>query len=454
VVEHNPRAFEVTHRSVVAIAWPMTLAFISTPMLGLVDTAVVGQLDNAALLGGLAVGAILFDVIFTTFNFLRASTTGLVAQALGAGNEGEQRATFYRSAILSVLGGVLVLVAAPLVLWVGLYFMDVPAAVEKAVRDYFSIRVLAAPFTLMNYSVLGLYLGLGRARTGLALQFLLNGLNIMASLWLGLHLGWGLQGVAWATVFAEGVTTVVGLLLVRNVWANVSSVWPFLRNQGEWLRMFSLNRDIMIRSFLLLFAFAHFAAQGARFGEVTLAANAVLMNFFMISGFFLDGVATAAETLVGRAVGAKYRPAFERSVRLTIFWGFILAGLATVAFFLLGPTMIDVLTVNEVIRSEAKVYLPWAALTALAGVIAFQMDGVYIGATWSREMRNMMVLSFIAYLVVYWAVVDQLGNHGLWLALEIFLGMRGLSLFMQLPAKANEVFAVSAHLQRGATDPR
>ncbi len=435
------RSFEVNHRSVLAIAWPMTLAYMSTPILGLVDTAVVGQLDSAALLGGLAVGAILFDIVFTTFNFLRASTTGLVAQAHGAGDIAEQRAIFYRSGIVSAVGGILVLATAPLLLWLGLHFMDVTAAVESAVRDYFSIRIIAAPLTLMNYSILGLYLGLGRAQTGLILQILLNGINIVLSIWLGLYLGWGLEGVAWATVVAEAVTVLVGLLLTGKIWTSPTPLATRLKNKAAWLKMFGLNRDIMIRSFLLLFAFAFFTAQGARYGEVTLAANAVLMNFFMVSGFFLDGFATAAETLVGRAVGARYRPAFNRSVRLTLFWGFVLAGIATVVFFLAGPLLIDTLTVNEPVRAEARVYLPWAALTALAGVVAFQMDGVYIGATWSRDMRNMMILSIGVYFLTWWIATPWLGNHGLWLALEVFLGFRGITLYARLSTKAQSTFS-------------
>ena len=432
--------FEVNHRSVLALAWPMTLAYMSTPILGLVDTAVVGRLDDAALLGGLAVGAILFDIVFTTFNFMRSGTTGLVAQAFGAGDVAEQRAIFYRFSITAIIGGLLVLAAAPLLLALGLYFMNVTPAVEAAVRTYYSIRILAAPLTLMNYAILGTYLGMGRARTGLFLQILMNGLNIVLSIWLGLSLGWGIEGVAWATVIAEGVTVLVGLALISRLWLSSTPLGGRLFEKVAWARMFGLNRDIMIRSFLLLFAFAFFTSQGAKFGEVTLAANAVLMNFFMISGFFLDGFATAAETLVGRSIGARRKIAFDKSVRLTLIWGFMLAGVATIGFFALGPSLIDLLTVNEAVRAEARTYLFWAALTALAGVVAFQMDGVYIGATWSQDMRNMMILSFVAYLATWWLATPFMGNHGLWLALEVFLISRGITLYARLPGRMRETF--------------
>ena len=209
----NPRAFEVTSRSVTAIAWPTTLAYLSTPLLGLVDTGVVGRLGDPALLGGLAVGAVIFDIVFTTFNFLRASTTGLVAQAVGAGETEEQRAILVRSLLLSVATGLVVLLIAPFVLMLGLWAMDVPAAVEQATRSYFIVRILAAPLTLVNYSVLGWILGLGQARLGLVLQFVLNGTNIVLSIILGLVLGWGIEGVAWATVIAECLAAAVGLFI-------------------------------------------------------------------------------------------------------------------------------------------------------------------------------------------------------------------------------------------------
>ena len=437
----NPRAFEVTHRSVMAIAWPTTLAFLSTPLLGLVDTGVVGRLGDPALLGGLAVGAILFDIIFTTFNFLRASTTGLVAQALGAGQVEEQRVVLVRSLLLSVVMGGIVLLLAPLISTLGVWAMDVPIAVEQATLIYFSVRVLAAPLTLINYTVLGWMLGLGQARLGLALQFVLNGSNIALSILLGLVWGWGIEGVAWATVIAEALAACVGLSIA---WVRLSGLgalaWPHLFDRAALMRLFGVNRDIMIRSFCLLFAFAFFTAQGARFGEITLAANAVLMNFFLIAGYFLDGFATAAEQLTGKAVGARHRPAFDSTVRLTLLWGFALAVGATLVFWVGGPWVIDLLTTNEVVRAEARDYLLWAAITALVGVVAFQMDGVYIGATWSADMRNMMLLSLLFFLGTWWIAVPLMGNHGLWLSLEVFLGIRGLSLFVRLPQKAQQTF--------------
>lgn len=438
----NPRAFNVTNRSVLAIAWPTTLAYLSTPLLGLVDTGVVGRLGDPALLGGLAVGAIIFDIVFALFYFLRASTTGLVAQAVGAGDVEQQRIVLVRSLMISTSMGVVVIALAPAISSVSLWAMEVPLTVEQATLLYFSVRVMAAPLSLINYSVLGWLLGMGQARLGLLLQIVLNGSNIVLSILLGLHWGWGIEGVAWATVIAEIIAAIVGLTIA---WIRLSKQgrldWPRVFNKAALARLLSVNFDIMVRSFCLLFAFAFFTAQGAQFGEVTLAANAVLMNFFLISGYFLDGFAMAAEQLAGKAIGARHRPAFDSAVRLTLVWGFALAAAATAVFWFGGPYLIDVLTTNEAVRQEARVYLIWAALTALVGVMAFQMDGVYIGATWSADMRNMMLLSLLAFLLTWWLATPRLENHGLWLALEVFLGARGVSLYLRLSKRTRETFS-------------
>ena len=435
------RAFSVTHKSVLAIAVPTTLAYLSTPLLGLVDTGVVGRLGDPALLGGLAVGAIIFDIIFTTFNFLRASTTGLIAQALGAGQSEEQRIVLVRSLMLSVALGLGVLLLAPLILKIGLWAMDAPDAVEQATIAYFAVRILAAPLTLVNYSVLGWMFGLGQAWLGLILQFVLNGTNIILSITLGLYLGWGIEGVAWATVIAEGVAVVVGLSIA---WLRLSAAgrlsWSRIFDRAALSKLLGVNFDIMLRSFCLLVAFGFFTAQGAKFGEVTLAANAVLMNFLLISGYFLDGLATAAEQLAGRAVGARHKPAFNSAVRLTLVWGFGLAIVASAVFWFGGPLLIDLLTTNDAIRNEARVYLIWAAMTALMGVAAFQMDGVFIGATWTADMRNMMLLSLAAFWLAWWLATPPWGNHGLWLAMEVFLAIRGLSLLARLPVRSRQTF--------------
>ncbi len=435
------KPFEVSHKSVIAIALPTTFAYLSTPIIGLVDTGVVGRLGDAAMLGGLAMGAILFDIVFTTFNFMRASTTALVAQAQGSGDEDGQRIVLIRALMLSLLLGLVTWIFSPAILRLGTWAMDPSQGVLQAMSAYFVIRIVAAPLTLINYTVLGWMLGQARAGLGLVLQTVLNGTNILLSIYLGLHLGWGIEGVAWATVIAEAVAALLGLTISwKRYQGSGFPGWARILNTSAMIRLMSVNRDIMIRSFALLFAFAFFTAQGAKLGDTALAANAVLMNFFLISGYLLDGFATAAEQLAGKAIGARYRQGFVRAVNLTLIWGFILASLATALFWFAGPWLIDLLTTNEEVRQTARVYLIWAAMTALVGVAAFQMDGVYIGATWSAEMRNMMLLSLAAYLLVWWLAVPVIGNHGLWLALNVFLGVRGITLLGRLRGNIARTF--------------
>ncbi|QFT33455.1 DNA-damage-inducible protein F [Labrenzia sp. THAF82] len=434
-------AFSVTHRSVLAIAAPMTLAYLSTPLLGLVDMAVIGRLGDAALLGGIAIGGIIFDLAFTTFNFLRSGTTGLTAQALGAGNEREVRATLLRALVIALLSGLAVIFAQLPLKEFGLWFMGGSQDVQSATSRYFDVRVYSAPFLLANYAILGWFIGLNKAGTGLLLQLVLNGLNIALSLWFVVGLGWSVEGVAFATVLSEISATIFGLVLIFAATRNGN--WPaaaIVFDRRLLLRMMAINRDIMIRSFTLLYAFAFFMARSADQGDIVLAANALLEKFIMVAAFFLDGLATAAEQLAGRAVGAKHRPAFDRTLKLTALWSFALAGLLAMLFWAFGPFMIDFMTTSPEVRQTAATFLAWAVLTPLFGVLAFQMDGVFIGATWSSTMRNMMLLSLVLYLAAYYAFFPYLGNHGLWLALLLFFGARGFTMLAACQKRAAETF--------------
>lgn len=437
--------FEVTHRLVLSIAIPMTLGFLTTPLLGLTDTAVAGRLGSADILAGLAVGAVLFDLIFVSFNFLRASTTGLVAQAFGRGDRSEEQAVFWRAAALAFCGGLLILVLSPLLLSGGLLLMQPAPGVASATSTYFSIRVLSGPMTLTNYVILGFVLGRGQGTTGLLLQGVINGINITLSILLGLTFGWGIAGIAWGTVAGEAAGMLLGLWLVLRRFdkAHRPDRGSILARDSLKALM-ALNGDIMVRTFVLLGAFALMTRIGSSLGPLALAANAVLMNMFLVAGYYLDGLANAAEQLVGRAVGAHYRPAFDRAVRLTMLWSFGLAGVTTLFFLVFGEGIVGLLTTAPDIRGEASAYIPWAAMTALTGALAFQMDGVFIGATWSSAMRNMMLAAFAGYLVALAVLVPTFGNHGLWLALNLFLVLRGLFLALRLPRLATRHFETAS----------
>jgi putative MATE family efflux protein len=436
------RPFVVTHKAVFRLAVPMMVAYISVPLVGVIDTAVIGQLGDAALLGGIAVGAIVLDVVYSSFNFLRSGTTGLTAQAVGAEDGREVTAVLFRAMILAVVSGLLVVLLQLPILALSTALMQPGASVLPPMRDYLLIRIWASPFGLANFVLFGWFVGRGRSVIVLAVQTLYAGLNIGLSIWfvLGLHLG--VAGVAWGSVLAELVTALVQAAIALKLlpFADMPSLRRILDRQG-FARLLGVNRDIMIRSFSLIFSFAFFTRQGAQFGAVILAANAVLMHFFLVGGYFLDGFATAAEQLSGRAVGARFRPAFERVVRLTTLWGVGTAAALSLVYFLVGPWIIDVMTTAPDVRATARQFLVWAVLTPLAGVVAFQMDGVFIGATWSRDMRNMMLVSVLVYLAA-WAVLTPLfGNHGLWAALLIFLGARSFTFHLRMRTLLPRTFA-------------
>lgn len=432
---------EVTNRSVFAIAAPMTLSFLTVPLLGLVDTTVVGRFGDPALIAGLAVGAVTFDVVFTAFNFLRTGTIGFIAQAYGARDEREQQAIFWRATLLALVIGALFLPLGPLIGRLAVQLIGPQEAVAAAALTYMGIRFLGTPATLTNFVLLGTLLGRNRPVATLVLQTAINGLNIVLSLTLGLALGWNIAGVAWGTVIGEATVAVAGFVWLRARFDGAHApTWREIADRPAILQLMSVNRDIMIRSMALMAAFFLFTRMGTRFGTVTLAANAVLLNFFLISSYFLDGLAAASEQLAGRAVGARDRTAFADTVKRTVMWGFVLSAIMAALVFAFGGALADIMTTAPDVRQTVRLYLPWAALTALTGVLAFQMDGVFIGATWSAEMRNMMLISLAGYLAIAQAAMPLLGNHGLWLSLNAWLLLRGLTLLAILPRKAAKVF--------------
>ena len=429
-----PRPFVITSRTVFRIAAPMTLAYATVPLLGIVDTGVVGRLGDPLALAGLAAGAVAFDLVYGALNFIRAGTTGLVAQAFGRGDRAGEEAVFWRGAALGLAVGLLVALLGPLIAWTGTRGVGVEGEVASALTVYVTVRALGAPFSLVNYAILGYVLGRGEAGLALGLTTLLNGTNIALSVALGLGLGWGVAGVAWATVAGEALATLAGLLILWRRFARASERPGRARllDPRAARRFFSLNGDIFVRSLCLLGAFALFARFGAGEGPLTLASNAILMNLFLLSAYVLDGLATAAEQLAGRAIGARWPPAFDRAVSLSLRWSFALTAAMFALFVAFGPLLIDAMTTAPELRERAREFLLYAALTGPVGALAFVMDGVFIGATWSRDMRDTMIASLALFVALALGLREVLGNHGLWLALLAFLLARGALLWGRL----------------------
>jgi multidrug resistance protein, MATE family len=428
---------------VFAIAGPAMVANLTTPLLGIVATIAIGRLGDATLLGGVAMASVMFDCLFWLFAFLRMSTVAFTAQALGAGEGQELRALLVRGFVIAGLIGAS-LIALQIPLAAGLFgAMGGSEGVTRAAKTYFAIRIWSAPLVLANYVVLGWLIGQARAALALSVQIAINLISMAATVLLVLVFDAGIAGAAMAAIVAEAVGLVVGALIARHIAGGLTVPRAALLDRAKLMRMMSVNRDIMIRTASLIAVWLFFTAQGARAGDVTLAANAVLNNFLLISAFFLDGLANAAEQLCGRAYGARDRTAFSSATRLVILWGFAFALAVTTIFALFGPLLIDVMTASADVRLGARDYLWLVVLAPVLGVFAFAYDGIFIGATWARDMRNLMMLSLIIFIAA-WLALRSFGNTGLWGALLVHYIARGGLQALRYPALLKASFAAKA----------
>ncbi len=423
----------ITHRCVFAIAGPAMLANLTTPLLGIVATAAIGQLGDPHLLGGVALASVAFDCIFWLFGFLRMATVAFTAQALGANQRDEVHAVLMRALLLAGLIG-LALIAFEPPLATGVFaIMGGSPAVTEAARTYFVIRLFSAPFMLGNYVIVGWLIGQARTGIALALQVTINLINIALTMTLVLVLNKGIAGTAIAAVIAEGIGLAASLVVAWRMLGSFAIARERLLDPARLKRLFAVNRDIMIRTAALIAAFLFFTSQGARAGDLTLAANAVLYNFLMIGSFFLDGLATAAEQLCGQSFGARHRDQFARAVKLVIGWSAAFGLGVSLAFLASGGALIDAITTSPEVRIAARAYLVPAALAPACGVLAYCFDGIYVGASWARDMRNLMLVALVIYIAAF-AALTPLGNTGLWLSFLVFLLARGLLQAWRYPA--------------------
>ncbi|SEN29192.1 multidrug resistance protein, MATE family [Pseudorhodobacter antarcticus] len=419
----------ITHARVMRVAVPIVLANVTVPLLGAVDTAVVGQMGLPAPIGAVGIGAIILASVYWIFGFLRMGTTGLTAQAVGANNPAEVTAILLRALLIGAAAGVFfILVQIPLFAG-ALWLSPGSEAVETLAQSYLHIRIWGAPATIALYAVTGWLIATERTRAVLILQLWINGVNITLDLWFVLGLGWGVQGVAIATLIAEWTGLAYGLWLCRSAFgAALAPGLARLRDAAALRHMAVVNGDIMIRSILLQISFTSFLFLGAGQGDVTLAANQVLMQFLTIAAFFLDGFAFAAEALVGQAVGARSVTATRRASIVSTQWGAGAVACLSLVYLAAGPALIDLMTTAPQVRLMAREFLPWLVAAPIIGVWAWMLDGIFIGATLARVMRQTMLLSVIAYGIALLVLVPLWGNHGLWAALMVLNITRGISM--------------------------
>lgn len=438
---HSPLApSRVTSAQVFAIAGPAMVANLTTPLIGIVSTTAIGRLGDATLLGGVAMASVLFDCIFWLFGFLRMSTVAFTAQSLGSGEASELRAILVRGLIVAALiGAALIALQMPLAALL-LGAMGGSEGVTRAAKTYFIIRIWSSPLALANYVVLGWLIGLARATLALTTQVAINVINMVATVLLVLVFDFGIAGAAIAAVIAEAAGLLLGILIAQRLLRGQPAISrATLFERTRLMRLLAVNRDILIRTAALIAAFLFFTAQGARAGDVTLAANSVLNNFLMIAAFFLDGLANAAQQLCGRAYGARDKNAFAGAVKLVIIWGFGFALAVAACFLLFGPALIDIMTASADVRRVARDYLPFVIFAPLLGVFAFGYDGIYIGATWARDMRNLMLASLLIFLAA-WLALRSFGNAGLWGAFLVHYAARGGLQALRYPALLRKSF--------------
>ncbi len=425
----------VSHRRILRIALPIVISNATVPILGAVDTGVVGQLGAAAPIGAVGIGAVVLASVYWIFGFLRMGTTGMVAQARGAGDAAETGALLMRALLIGGAAGVAFILLQSLLFAAAFRLAPASAEVEALARDYLAIRIWGAPAAIGGYALTGWLIAMERARGVLALQVLMNGLNIVLDLLFVLVFAWGVQGVAAATLIAEWSGLLLGLWLCRaafagSQWCN----WPRVFDRERLRRMALVNGDILLRSVILQASFTSFLFLGAGLGDVTLAANQVLLQFLSITAFALDGFAFAAEALIGNTVGRGDRAGLRRAAVMTSQWGVGLSLVLAGAFFFAGPVLIDTMSTAAPVRAAAREFLPWIVAAPVIGIAAWMLDGIFIGATRTREMRQAMVQSGLVYALAAAVLLPLYGNHGLWGALMVLNVSRGITLAWRYPA--------------------
>lgn len=422
--------FVLSRSRVLRLAMPVMLAQAAIAATGVVDTAVMGLYGDKSDLAAVAVASVAFSFIYWGFGFLRMSTTGLVAQAMGRGDEAEARATLQRGLLLGAAFGISIFILSP-ILRLGVFapFGAEPDVVNLA-DGYFAARVWGAPALLTQYAITGWLLGTGRTGALLAMQVVMNGVNIVLDVWFVAGLGWGPAGIGAGTAIAEWVALVFGLALI---WRSLKREQGLL-DRSALMALFNANRDILIRTLALLFAFAWFVRSGAQMGTAQLAGNEVLLQFITVAAFVLDGFAFVAEKEVGEAYGARSVPRLRRAMRLTSELAFAFGAVIALAYLFGGAAIIERFVSDVEARDAALAFLPYCAAVPLIGVAAFQLDGFFLGATQGRAMRNAAIVVTLAYVALDLTLRPIWGNTGVWLA---FLGMyvfRAAALGYYLPS--------------------
>lgn len=424
-----------TNRQYLILATPLIISGISTPILGAVDTAVVGRLPDPTYIGGVAVGALIFNTLYWLLGFLRVSTTGFTSQAQGANNETETILSLLRPMIIAISFGLLFIVLQSPILQAASYLIGASQAVINHASTYFSIRIWGAPFTLLSYVIIGWLMGLGKVRLSLATQIFMNVLNIVLDFIFVLGLGYGVAGVASATLISEISAVLFGFWVILRVEKiQISKITVNMtRESAPLMKMLKVNRDLFVRTVCLLTMTGVFTAKGASMGEVTLAANAVLLQIHYIIAYFFGGFANASSILVGRAIGGRKEELYNRAYTLSAVWGIVFAFIFSFSIFLFGEMIVSLFTTVPVVQDMANSFLIWMCVFPIVGFWYAQLEGIFSGAIEPKFVRDSIILALLVFLIAIWLLVPLYDNTGLWIAFTLFMFSRSLFLWLYVP---------------------
>jgi multidrug resistance protein, MATE family len=429
-----------SHREYLMLAIPLIISGISTPILGAVDTAVMGRIPDPASIGGVAVGAVIFNTMYWLLGFLRVSTSGFTAQAEGANNQTEMILSLVRPMILAILFGMIFILLQAPILSIALSLIGGSEAVSSFASTYFSIRIWGAPFILLSYVIIGWLIGMGKVRLALATQIWMNVLNIILDLVFVLGLGMGVKGVAYATLIAEVSAVLLGAWLLyftnREKLADIKIT--MLLDTEPILKMMKMNRDLFLRTACLLTMTVIFTSIGASMGEVTLAANAILLQIHYIIAYLFGGFANASSILVGRAIGGANQYLYKQAISLSAQWGFASAVLLSLSVLFFGENFISLFTTIAEVEDLTKDFLMWMMLFPILGFWGLQLEGIFSGATEAKSIRDSIALALIVFLITLWLCVPLYQNHGLWMAFILFSLSRSFFLSLFVPKLTRE----------------
>ncbi|RZO35092.1 MAG: MATE family efflux transporter [Rhodobacteraceae bacterium] len=422
----------ITHKRILAISIPIILSNVTIPLLGVVDTAVIGQLGKVAPIGAVGIGALIISAIYWIFGFLRMGTTGLTAQAVGKKDNQEIIALLSRTLLIGITAGLVLILINDFIFWGSFKVSPASEEVENLAYSYMKIRIFSAPAAISIFGILGWLIAQERTRMVLLLQLWMNGSNILLDFLFVIGFNWGVEGVALATVFAEVSSFFLGIFICRSAF--IGSAWRsfhLVLNKAKISKMAVVNFDILIRSMFLQAAFILFMFLSSDINDEILAINQILLQFLSISAYALDGFAFSAEALIGQAFGAKSVKSLRKVSIFATFWAFLAAIVLTLCFYFGSDFLIVLMTSSEELRENAQVYVYWVIVAPILAAPAFILDGIFIGATRTKDMRNCMIISFGIYCLVVWLLYEPFGNQGLWAALMVMFIVRAVTLFFQ-----------------------